>query len=455
MATCFNITNGLDLPIRGAPQQSIEEAPAVPTVALVGDDYIGMRPTMEVEVGDRVKRGQLLFTDKKTPGVRFTSPGSGLVLGLHRGPKRKFESVVIELEGDEQVPFESFRDQNLTKLPRGAARDHLIASGLWTALRTRPYSKVPSPNSVPHALFVTAIDTNPLAVDPAVVLADREADFVAGLEVLSTLTDGTTYLCKQTGANIPGCDLGCVQVAEFAGPHPAGLVGTHIHFLSPASEARSVWHIDYQDVLAVGHLFLTGELSVERVISLAGPAAIEPRLLRTRLGASLEDLTAGQYHAVPSEPVRIISGSVLSGRRSQAPRDYLGRYHSQISLLTEGHKRRFLGWLTPGRDRFSITRAFSSGFASGEEEQFAMTTSTEGSLRAIVPLGLYEKVMPLDLVATPLLKSLVVEDTEYAETLGCLELDEEDLALCTFVCPSKIDYGLSLRKNLTQIEMEG
>jgi len=455
VAIRFDIVKGLDLPIRGAPQQTISDGPAATSVALVGDDYVGLRPTMEVREGDRVKLAQVVMSDKRLPGVRYTSPGCGRVAAIHRGAKRKFESLVIELDGDDELTFDSFTDRNLAKLERGLVRDQLVRSGLWTALRTRPFSKVPDPNTAPHALFVTAIDTNPLAADPAIVLADRDADFIAGLEALSTLPEQRTYLCIAPGAKIPGADLSCVEVAEFGGPHPAGLAGTHIHLLAPISHQQTCWHINYQDVAAIGRLFLSGRLSVERVVALGGPAAIEPRLVRTRLGASLADLTNGQYAIEPGRGVRIVSGSVLTGRQSAPMREHLGRYHLQVSLLPEGGRREFMGWIAPGRRKFSIKRAFASAWTGGRSEPFAMNTSTNGSLRAIVPIGAYEQVMPLDILATPLLRALVTEDTEYAQSLGCLELDEEDLALCSFVCPSKIDYGPILRRNLARIEKEG
>lgn len=446
----IRIKQGLDLPIAGEPPNTIDEPPPVSTVALVGDDYIGMKPTMHVAEGDRIKLGQLLLADKRMPGVRYTSPGCGTAIAVNRGAKRRFQSVVIELEGDEEETFRDYSDTNLTALSRDEVRENLLASGLWTALRTRPYSKVPAPETAPDALFVTAIDTNPLAGDPVAIIAEAKSDFIYGLQVLRHLTDGKLYLCRAAGAAVPGGDLDFVTVEEFAGPHPAGLPGTHIHYLRPVSEKRTVWHVNYQDVIAIGRLFTTGRLSVERVISLAGPAVKSPRLLRTRLGASMDDLTAGQLK--PGE-CRVISGSVLSGRRAAGPFAFLGRYHLQVSALFEGRRREFLGWQRPGFDKFSVKKVYAGSWFGGRK--FPFTTSTEGSRRAMVPIGMYEKVMPLDIIPTFLLRALIVGDTEQAEALGCLELDEEDLALCTYVCPGKYEYGPLLRRALTQIEEEG
>lgn len=457
MTSVCRITKGLDLPIAGGPVQEIADSPAVHRVALVGDDYVGMKPTMLVTEGDRVKLGQVLFADKKNAGVQYTAPAAGVVSAINRGAKRKFESLVIEIEGDEQETFATFENQNLSKLDRRQVCEQLVASGLWTALRTRPYSRVPALDMVPSALFVTAIDTNPLAADPAIVLADSSGDFIAGLEVLSTLTDGPLHVCRRAGSEIPGEGATPAEFHAFDGPHPAGLPGTHIHLLEPVHQGKSVWHIGYQDVVAIGHLFLTGQILTDRIVSLAGPLVKHPRLVRTRLGASLAELTADQLDIPGDNAARIVSGSVLAGRRSTAPVDYLGRYHTQVSVLIEGGQREFLGWAKPGDNKFSIRPIFSSAWRAiqGEKQRFAFNTSTEGSPRAIVPIGMYEQVMPLDLIATPLLKSLITEDTEYAQQLGVLELDEEDLALCTFVCPGKYEYGPLLRKSLTSIELEG
>ena len=447
----IHISKGLNLPIAGTPSQSIAAGPQVNRVALIGDDYIGMKPTMHVEVGDSVKLGQLLFADKKTEGVRYTSPGCGKVESINRGAKRAFQSIIIALDGDDQETFESYENVDLTTLSSQQVRDNLVNSGLWQALRTRPYSSVPPIDSTPHSIFVTAMDTRPLAADPQIILADQRLPFIHGLHVLRHLTEGKLYLCTSPGALVPGRDLDFVSPQEFSGPHPAGLPGTHIHFLDPVSANKTIWTIDYQDVIAIGKLFETGQLSTERIISLAGPMVKSPGLIRTRLGASLGDLTRNQLN--PGD-VRVISGSVLYGRTSQEPTDFLGRFHLQVSALAEGREREFLGWMGPGIKKFSIAKVFASAmFGNGRAKAF--TTSTEGSPRAMVPIGMYEQVMPLDILPTFLLRSLIVNDSEQAQALGCLELDEEDLSLCTFVCPGKIDYGPILRRNLTTIEREG
>lgn len=449
----FSITKGMTLPIAGAPPQTVLAGPAVRTVGLVGDDYHGMKPTMQVAEGDSVRLGQWLFEDKKNPGVKYTSPGAGRVVAVHRGAKRKFESIVIELDGDERYSFGNFGDANLAALPREAVQQNLLDSGLWTALRSRPFGKVPAPGSAPYAVFVTAIDTNPLAADPAVIVSKRPAEFAAGLEALSALTDGSLWLCKAPGAKLPGEDLRCVSVAEFEGPHPAGLAGTHMHFLAPVSLDRRCWDIGYQDVIAIGHLFLTGELLVDRVVSVAGPSVARPGLYRSRLGASLDDLTVGT--GAPAEGVRTISGSVLAGRTKRDVACHLGRRHVQVVQLAEGTQREFLGWMGPGFGKWSITNVFAQKWLGAPDGGFRFTTSTEGSHRAIVPIGNYEKVTPLDIEPAAFLKALCIGDMDSVQMLGGLELDEEDLGLLSYVCASKNDYGPMLRAALTSIELEG
>ncbi len=442
----IKIKQGLELPISGSPQPGIENAAEVQSVAVVGPDYIGMKPTMAVAVGDKVRLGDLLFTDKKTPGVRYTAPAAGVVSAVQRGEKRVLQSVVIDVQGDEAVTFDHVSADKLSSLGREKIASTLVESGLWTALRTRPFSKVPALGTTPRSIFVTAMDTNPLAIDPQVAIAEQREAFEQGLTILGQLTDGAVYLCKAPGADIPA---GSASVKEFGGPHPAGLAGTHIHFIDPVGAERTVWSIGYQDAIAFGKLFTTGKLWTQRVISLAGPQVEKPRLVRTRLGANLAELTAG---SLKSGENRIISGSVFGGRTASTGFGFLGRYHNQVSVLEEGRDRPFLHYFRAGFDRHSVMPTYISGLMN---KLFPFTTTSNGSMRAMVPVGAYEKVMPLDVLPTQLLRSLIVGDIEVAGQLGALELDEEDLALCTYVCPGKYEFGPILRDNLTRIEKEG
>lgn len=454
------IQKGLDLPLEGEPRQEIAGRAPVARVALVADDYVGMRPALRVEAGDKVRRGQILFEDKKTPGVFYTAPGAGELIAVNRGHRRALQTVVIELTESERngeptsedlQAFQHYSGKPAADYDADAARALLLESGMWPALRARPFGRVADPQAAPHSIFITAIDTDPHAPRVDQALAGREGDFSSGLEVLLKLTQGPVFLCKAPDTDLPTPDDSRLRIEEFQGPHPAGLPGLHIHMLDAVHRNKTVWHIGYPDVAAVGALFRTGVLDVDRVVSLAGPAVAEPCLLRTRLGASTDDIVRGRLRDADS---RVVAGSVLGGRTALGGvTGFLGRYHRQVAALHEGSEREFIGWMLPGAGKFSTVRAFVSGFLG--RRRYAMSTSTHGSPRAMLPIGQYERVMAMDMEATYLLRAILAGDIEKAIQLGCLELDEEDLALCTFVCPGKNDYGPALREMLTTIEKEG
>jgi len=446
----IKIRKGLDIPMAGAPEQKVSGAETVRSVALIGDDYVGLKPELLVKEGERVRLGQPVIADRATQGVQLVAPGGGIVSAIHRGARRTLQSLVIELDGEEEELFATCSPSQIASLSRAAVRESLVNSGLWSALRTRPFGRVPSIDSAPASIFVTAMDTNPLAVNPEIVVEAAGDDFAQGVQAISRLSEGPVYVCTAPNSRIrvPGADG--VQLVAFLGPHPAGLVGTHIHHLDPVGPGKVVWYLNYQDAIGIGRLFKTGRLAVERIVSLAGPPVRRPRLIRTRIGANTDDLVRGE---LDTEAVRVVSGSVLSGRRAAGWANFLGRHHLQISVIAEAQDRQFLGWLLPGREKFSANRIFLSSVLG--KASFSLTTSQNGSPRAMVPIGNFENVMPLDVLPTPLLKSLLVRDTATAQALGCLELEEEDLALCSFVCCSKYDYGDALRDCLGLIEQSG
>ena len=446
----FHIKKGLNIPISGKPKQEITGTIHPKQVALNGLDYNYLKPRMEVAVGDRVKLGQVLFMDKEIPAIRFTSPGSGIVTAIHRGPRRILESVVIELQGDEEITFPAISHLQLAQLEAEEIKSKLLDSGLWTSIRTRPFNRLADPETTPHSFFVTAMDTNPLAPDSGVLLSANEEAFNLGLTIISRLTPGTVFLCKSPDlVHAPPEIAEKVKSVVFSGKHPAGNVGTHIHFLDPVCRGKNVWHIGLQELIHIGQFFSTGRIPCQKIISLAGPAVKNPGLIKTRIGASLQEICQDRLNQGDN---RIVSGPVLSGREATNTSGFLGKYHQQVIVLPEPKERKFLGWLGPGSNQFSLKRVFLSSFL--KKKSFNFTTSLRGEKRAIIPIGSYEKVMPLDILPTFLLRALLVEDIEAAEKLGCLELDEEDLSLCTFVCPSKIEFGQALRKNLTALSKE-
>jgi Na+-transporting NADH:ubiquinone oxidoreductase subunit A len=450
----FKLKQGLDLPITGRPEQTIHPSRPVRHVALIGADYVELKPSMLVAEGDTVQLGQPLFEDKKRPGVFYVAPGSGVVKAIHRGARRVLQSVVIALDEKEAPPFRIFEARSpeaLLRLDRDSVVKTLLESGLWTALRTRPFSKIPDPQSQPAHIFVSAMDTHPLAANPAPLIEAESEAFQHGLRALSRLTQGKVWVCHAPDTKPPVPQgVSTIDAAQFEGPHPAGLPGTHIHCVSPVHAHKTVWSVNYQDVMAIGHLFLSGQIWTERIVALGGPVVDKPRLIRTRLGASLEELTNGELKYGEN---RVISGSVFGGRTAKGPNAYLGRYHLQVSCLKEGTDREFLHYLRAGHEKHSVMNLYLSKLSPGK--LFDFTTTTQGSPRAMVPIGNYEEVMPLDILPTQLLRSLIVGDTEMAQKLGALELDEEDLALCTYVCAGKYEYGPILRENLSRIEKEG
>lgn len=447
----FKLKKGLDLPVAGAPEPQIDLARPPGSVAVIGADHLGLKPKMLVAEGDRVTRGTPLFCHKDSPEVMFTAPASGRVRAINRGARRVLQSVVIDVSDaeDRGVDFGA-ADAGAIDADDLAAR--LLASGLWTAFRTRPYSKVPEAGSRPAAIFVTAMETEPLSPDPALIIDGAVTEFAAALTALTRLTDGPVHLCQAPGASVAGREIDGVTVHSFEGPHPSGLAGTHIHFLEPVSSERIVWTIGYQDVIAIGALLAGGHLDPTRVVALSGPRVRRPRMIKTILGAATGELVQGEIEG--DDPVRVISGSILNGRLAEGAFAYLGRYARQVTVMTEDREQLPLGWIRPQPDRFAVQPVLASAWR-GAGRLFALTTNLNGGRRAMVPVGTFETLMPQDYLPTQLLRALLVMDTDVAQDLGALELDEEDLALCTFACPAKYEYGDALRASLTRIEKEG
>lgn len=444
----FALRKGLELPISGAPGVEIHDGPAVGTVAVLGADYIGLKPRISVSEGDVVAAGAPIFAHKDTPEVLVTAPVSGRIKAVNRGARRVLLSVEIEVDDAAAKPldFSSVGDVST----REGLVEKLCVSGLWTSFRTRPYSKVPEPNSVASAIYVTAMDSEPLAADPQLVIRESSGAFSRGLAAVAMLSDGKTYLCHAKGADINGSEVAGIEVATFSGPHPAGLAGTHMHFLEPPSATKTVWTIGYHDVITIGRLLETGRLDPSRVIALTGPKCVSPRLVRTLSGASMVDLTVNDVDG--DDPIRLVSGSILSGRAGHGVEAYLGRYSRQITIIEEDRKQIPLGWIRPMASKYSYLPVLGSAFS---KKLYALTSNMNGGRRAMVPLGTFETLMPQDFLPTQLLRALLVMDTDEAQALGALELDEEDLGLAGFACPAKYEYGTALRDCLSKIEKEG
>ena len=436
----IKISKGLDLPISGKPDISITDEPKISSVSLLANDFVGMKPTMLVKENDEVKVGEKLFEDKKNPGIFFTSPAGGLIKSINRGDKRKFLSIEIEISQNEEfINFDMGSSQDEIK-------NTLINSGLWNVFRTRPFNRTPNISSSPEALFINCCDTNPLSVDPYEIINIDKDSFDKGLETIKQLFDCDIHLTYQN--NNFDNTLSGINYHQFTGPHPAGLVGTHISKIHPVNLNSKVWTANFQDIISIGYLKKNKKIKTTKIISLGGPAVFEPSLIKVRHGSNLDEITAGKIE----DNSRVISGSVLHGHESEGVMKYLGYYDSQVSVIPDEVNEIFLNWLMPGSSLHSKLNVFISSFI--KPKKYIFNTSIGGGNRAIVPISSYEEVVPMDILVTQLLKSLVVSDIEMAIDLGMLELVPEDLSLCSYVCPSKYDYSSILMDNLNKLYLE-
>lgn len=433
----IRIRKGLNLPIKGEPGPQLKIFNDIRESAILGDDFPGMKPSMLVKEGDAVQKGQPVFTDRKNPEIVYTAPVTGRVKTVRRGVNRKFLSMIFEKEEGSAVKF----DTNVSD--KQSVYNLLKTSGLLASFRERPFAKCPCAEREPKAVFINCMDTRPLAPDMSVFLQGNEEYFKKGAEAVSKLTE-QTFICKDMELALP--EVEGAEIKLFEGMHPAGLSGTHIHTIMPASLKRTVWSIDMQGVIDIGYLLTHGELNEKTRVALSG-AFSEPCHVETLKGAPVAEITE------KVDSARIIIGSVLYGYEVADGVEHLSSCLPQVTALPELDDRYLFGWTTPRIDLFSVKNIFASAFMG--KGKLLFDTSLNGAHRPMVPVGTYEKVMPLDILPTQLLRSLIVGDLETSEKMGCLELSEEDLSLCTYVCPGKIDYGPILRDVLTEIEKEG
>lgn len=420
------IITGIALNQGKDPGAAIDGIKSSGACAILGRDYPDVKLQMLVEEGEQVSAGQAIMCDRRRPHIRFTSACSGSVAKIHRGPKRRLISVQISNKNSADAISFDIPDQ----ADRQGLKNLLLESGLWTAIRSRPFDVIADPESRPEALFITAIDTRPLAPDPALILSRYSDDFSAGLGALCKLVDAPVYLCKPENAKFSYESTLRIEEFEFKGGHPAGLVGTHIKALCPIRfDGNQVWHIGYQDVISLGHLLNNGKPWMHRVISLAGSAVKNPELVTVPLGAAVDDLIDGELSETGS--LRIISGSLIDGNDASGYEAFLGRFHSQLTVTTEPAVTSRKGW---------VSRLFDTSSATHDP---------------MIALPDLDRVAPAGILAVPLLRSLATGDVERARDLGALELVEDDMALLSYCCASGADYGLLLRKMLDQIRREG
>jgi Na+-transporting NADH:ubiquinone oxidoreductase subunit A len=450
------IKKGYDIKLIGAAEPELVNAEPSKLFALQPPDFLGIKPKLVVEVGDVVKIGTLLFTDKQNPRVKFLSPAAGKISLINRGERRVITEVVVEATSNEAaVAFPKLSATDIAAKSRDEIVAYLLEGGVWPYIRQRPFSKIADPQAIPRDIFISGLDTSPLAPDYTVLLADEQEAFKTGLSLLRKLTTGKVYFSikdADSGNLSEYQNLSGVDLHAFTGPHPAGNVSVQIERIAPLKRGEIVWYIYAPDVILLGKLAHAGQFPIERIVAVAG-SAVNPakrKYYRTRLGASVQTMV--KEGDLQDADVRFISGGVLRGRGIGAA-GFLGFYESLLTIIPESNERKFLGWFSPGRKYESFSKTFLSKLF--RPKGYILDTRLHGGVRAFIQTGEYEKVMPLDILPMHLVKSIIAEDIEEMEALGILECAPEDFALCTYICPSKIDFGAYVQSGLDLIEKEG
>ena len=441
----ISLTKGHDINLAGAATGVIAPADVARFAVRPKDfHYMSPIPKVEVEVGDEVKAGDVLFYDKKRPEIKYVAPVSGEVVEIRRGDKRSIDSVIIL--SDKKTTYRSLSAPDYRKADRQEIVNFLLESGGWSLINERPFDIIPDPNVVPEGIFISTFDTAPLAPDLNIVAADKAASFQAGLNVLSRLTDGKVYLGldgrKGRVISPVFADAEGVEKYWFSGAHPAGNVGIQIHHIAPIRAGKRVWTLGVQEVITLGILFTENRYDGSRVVAMTGAELINPSYVKTYQGASINELIRGN---VKEGKLRLVSGDVLTGRQAEND-DFLGFRDDQLTVLKEGDYYELFGWLLPIKPRPSVSGTFPNFLYS--DHKFEAETNTHGEKRAFVVSGLYESVLPMDIYPMHLMKAIMTNDLEKMEGLGITELSEEDIALCEFVCVSKTPLQSILRRGL-------
>ena len=444
MSKIIKLCKGLDIRLQGEAAKTIVDAPLAAEYAVSPLDFEGLTPKMLVKVGDTVEAGSPLFFDKKRPEILFTSPVSGTVAAVNRGEKRKILSVVVT--ADKDVAYKEFAKLDVATASREQIVNLLLESGLWTMFIQRPYGVVATPSDMPKAIFVSAFDSAPLAVDYDFALAGDKEALQKGFDVLGRLTEGKVHLSYHANQATPS--FTGVELHAFKGKHPAGNVGVQIHHIDPINKGEKAWTLNIQDVAILGRLFLNGKVDMSRVIAVAGSCVAEPKYYRVIAGASVKAILGGK---LSNEHARVISGNVLTGR-NVGMEGFLGVNANMLTVIPEGDDYELLGWAMPRFRKFSVSRAYFSWLFPCRK--YNLDTNLNGGERAFVMNDLYEKYLPMDVYPVHLIKACLANDLDKMENLGIYEVVEEDLALCEFVCPSKIEIQQILRNGINTMIKE-
>ena len=442
MSKSIKLKKGFDIRIKGAAEKIIATASQPEKFGVKPVDFPGLTPKLNVKPGDKVQAGTPLFHDKLHPEIVFTSPVSGTVLSVERGERRKMLEVVVERNGNESIDFGKADPAVMT---RAEITEKLLASGLWPAIRQRPYHVIAKPGDVPKSIFISGFDSAPLAPDYNFIMDNSSAGaFQTGINVLAKMTGGKVHLVLNgsTASSHVLTGTSGVEISTFSGPHPAGNTGVHIHHIDPVNKGEKVWYVNLQDVVTIGNLFTEGIYRPERIIALTGSEVVKPQYYKMLSGSSVDPLMTGN---VTQGNLRYISGNVLTGTKIPAD-GYLGYYDSQVTVIPEGDHYEFFGWVMPGAKKFSFYRIFLSKLLPARD--YKLDTNLHGGERAFVLTGQYEKVVPMDIYPMQLFKAILAGDVDAMENLGIYEVAEEDLALCEFICPSKIEIQSIVRNGI-------
>jgi len=447
----LNIRKGHDIRIAGVPSNEVQKIYQTKSVSIKPTDFRGLKPKLLVKEGDQIKSGSAVFHCKAHPEVSYPSPGAGKVTAIQYGPRRVIENIVIELaEQEDSEHFESFRSKDIQTLDRAKVLSTLLGGNMFPFIRQRPFNKVANPADTPRDIFISGWNTAPLSVNLDVALRRRLSQFQTGINVLQKLTDGHVHLSmNENTVSDTLIETSGAKVHTINGPHPAGNVGIQIHHIAPLKLRDIVWTVNAQDVVRIGTFFLTGKYDPTLFVTVGGPGVKNPTHIKTRMGIQLEILISDNMNEGEQ---RIISGDVLTGKKINIG-DFLGFYDSSVSVVPESGKREFMGMLKPGSSstRYSLTNSFL-GYG---EKLFSFNTLNNGSERYMVPVNAWENVLPMDILPNALYRAIFVQDIEEMEQLGIMECDDEDFALCSFACPSKIDVGGMIRQGLDLMEKEG
>jgi len=448
MSISIKLKKGFDIRLEGIAEKKLAGVVNPVKYGVMPTDFPGLIPKLEVKPDTEVLAGTPLFHDKLRPEIKFTSPVSGSVVSVERGDRRKLLEVIVEKNGTGYVDFGKADPE---KLSAEQIKEHLLSSGLWPAIRQRPYHVVANPNDQPKSIFISGFDTAPLAPDYNYILENSSvADFRTGISALTKLTDGRINLILKGNGNDNKIFDGIegVEKSYFSGPHPAGNVGVHIHHLDPLNKGEIIWFVNFQDVISIGRLFVEGVYKPERIVALTGSEVVNPQYYKMLSGSAVTSVVSGN---IKPGNQRYVSGNVLTGTKINQD-GFLGYYDSQITVIPEGNYYEFFGWASPGINKFSFSRTFLSSLLPGRN--YKLDTNMHGGERAFVVTGQYEKVVPMDIFPMQLLKAIIAEDIDNMENLGIYEVAEEDFALCEFICPSKIEIQSEIRKGLDLMRKE-